>query len=68
METALALSVQRFNKGSTALLDMMLQLELVVGPGLESEKQRRTRIELARRQELQQRQEQEGPTYGAGQF
>ena len=35
MDTALAIAIQRFNKGSTALLDMMLELELVAGTVLE---------------------------------
>ena len=35
IETALALSVQRFDKGSTALLDMLVQLELMTGPSME---------------------------------
>ena len=35
IETTLALSVQRFNKGSTALLDMLVQLELMTGPSME---------------------------------
>ena len=35
VDTGLAVAVQRFNKGLTALLDMMLELELMVGPILE---------------------------------
>ena len=35
VDAGLAVAVQRFNKGSTALLDMMLELELMVGPILE---------------------------------
>ena len=35
MDTALAIAIQRFNKGSTVLLDMMLELELVAGTVLE---------------------------------
>ena len=35
MDTALAIAIQHFNKGSTALLDMMLELELVAGTVLE---------------------------------
>ena len=35
VDTALAIAIQRFNKGSTALLDMMLELELVAGTVLE---------------------------------
>ena len=35
VDTALAIAIQRFNKGSTALLDMMLELEPVAGTVLE---------------------------------
>ena len=35
IETALALSVQRFSNGSTALLDMLVQFELMTGPSME---------------------------------
>jgi len=35
VDTGLAIAVQRFNEGLTALLDMMLELELMVGPILE---------------------------------
>ena len=46
IETALALSVQRFDKGSTALLDMLVQLELMTGPSMESMLTRKTATEL----------------------
>ena len=46
IETALALSVQRFAKGSTALLDMLVQLELMTGPSMESMLTRKTATEL----------------------
>ena len=85
IEAALALAVQKYNKGSTALIDMLLQLELATGPSLEEyvekadntrvktatrkssgkERAKRTRMEIARRQEQQER---EGPQYEAGGF
>ena len=71
IEAALALAVQIYNKGSTALISMLLQLELATEPSLEEyvekadntrvktaarkssgkERAKRTRMEIARRQE-----------------
>lgn len=88
VQTALALSVQRFNKGSSAFVDVLQQLELVVSPSMlayveqqdgkrvcaatrktsSKEKERKKRVDMARRQELHERQEREGNMYGAGQF
>ena len=51
VDTALAIAIQRFNKGSTALLDMMLELELVAGTALEdyATKEDTTRVVRATR-------------------
>ena len=51
IEAALALAVQKYNKGSTALIDMLLQLELATGPSLEEyvEKADNTRVKTATR-------------------
>ena len=35
VDTALSVAVQRFSKGSTALLDMMLEMKFVAGSSLE---------------------------------
>ena len=34
-DTALAIAIQHFNKGASALMDVLLELELVAGPSLE---------------------------------
>ena len=46
VDTALSVAVQRFNKGSTALLDMMLERTLVAGSSLElyMEKENTSRV------------------------
>jgi len=51
IEVALALAVQIYNKGSTALIGMLLQLELATEPSLEEyvEKADNTRVKTATR-------------------